>query len=212
VVMPAGAKDRVPADTSDSPVENVSWQEANEFCRKLTRRTTRSPLAGCTVYRRKQNGSMPVGEVLLRTSFTISAIPFFQASQFQRQLSLRGGEKGPDLERTCKVGSTRRIDRSVRHARQRGRVVCGLVRHGLLSQEPAERPTGACEGFLRVVRGGCWGCNGRSCRSAFRNVPRQGDQIRSHTIGFRVALVPLYPRRDGNDLGTEMALRRNLNR
>jgi len=28
---------------------------------------------------------------------------------------------------------------------------------------------------------------------------------------FPRRLVPLYPRRDGNDLGTEMALRRNLN-
>src|SRR6202020_2127428 len=39
---PAGGKDKVPADTSTFPVENVSHEEAEEFCKKLTEKVAES--------------------------------------------------------------------------------------------------------------------------------------------------------------------------
>ena len=53
---PAGGKDKVPADTSNFPVENVSWDEAEEFCKKLSARIGerarkyRLPTEGCDLF------------------------------------------------------------------------------------------------------------------------------------------------------------------
>jgi formylglycine-generating enzyme required for sulfatase activity len=122
-----------------------------------------------------------------------------------------GGEKGPNLERTCKVGSyeANRFGLYDMHGN-----VCEWCADWYDSEyyrkSPRRDPPGPLKGVVRVLRGGCWGCNGRSCRSAFREWPTQGEQF--CFIGFRVALVPFYPKRDGNDLGAAMALRRDLNR
>jgi len=106
VVEPAGAKEVVPADTSDFPVENVSWEEANEFCRKLTA-DGRQETVWLDLPLTDGSG---MGVCLSGKSSFLPALPlrqfhFFQASQFQRQLSLWRSEKGPYLKRTCQVGS-----------------------------------------------------------------------------------------------------------
>jgi formylglycine-generating enzyme required for sulfatase activity len=56
------------------------------------------------------------------------------------------------------------------------------------TKSPRKDPQGLVDAFVHVVRGGCWDYNGRSCRSASCGFSRQGDWIRSHCIGFRVAL------------------------
>ncbi|MCP5024109.1 MAG: SUMF1/EgtB/PvdO family nonheme iron enzyme, partial [bacterium] len=44
-------------------------------------------------------------------------------------------------------------------------------------------------GSLRVIRGGSWGFNSFSCRSAFRNYGSLGSS--GFNIGFRVVLAPV---------------------
>jgi formylglycine-generating enzyme required for sulfatase activity len=48
-------------------------------------------------------------------------------------------------------------------------------------------PTGPASGTLRVLRGGCWGSIPRICRSADRN--RSGPDYRFGFIGFRVVVL-----------------------
>ena len=49
-------------------------------------------------------------------------------------------------------------------------------------------PIGPETGVARVIRGGCWHCNGSSCRSAIRFGSEPG--LRLADIGFRVVLSP----------------------
>jgi formylglycine-generating enzyme required for sulfatase activity len=49
-------------------------------------------------------------------------------------------------------------------------------------------PTGPKEGSRRVRRGGCWGYEAAGCRSAFRS--RFHPSFRSSSLGFRLALSP----------------------
>ncbi len=52
---------------------------------------------------------------------------------------------------------------------------------------PREDPPGPAKVSDRVVRGGCWGSDGRRCRSANRFWFEPGN--RRNNLGFRVAAV-----------------------
>ncbi len=56
------------------------------------------------------------------------------------------------------------------------------------ANSPVDDPTGPASGSYRVYRGGCWFLNAWGCRSAYRC--RNTPGIRSYYLGFRVALVP----------------------
>jgi len=57
--------------------------------------------------------------------------------------------------------------------------------YGKYPSGPVVNPLGPEQGVIRVLRGGCWGINGRFVRSAFRNRIRPGS--RNQNIGFRLA-------------------------
>lgn len=64
-------------------------------------------------------------------------------------------------------------------------------------------PTGPLRGSGRVTRGGNWGNDAATCRSAFRNTISPMD--RSDGVGFRLALSPTEPMR-ANDQAQEATL------
>jgi formylglycine-generating enzyme required for sulfatase activity len=207
-MKPAGANEA--ADTSDFPVENVSWQEANEFCRKLTAKDDKKPFGW--MYRLPTEAEW---EYACRGSPPSSQLYHFGNSISSKQANFNGnhpyggGEKGPDLERTCKVGSYEANRFGLYDMHGNVSEWCSdWYDYHYYRKSPRRDPPGPVKGVVRVVRGGGWGFNGRSCRSACRQWPTQGD--RCHFIGFRVALVPFYPGRKGGDLGADTALRRNL--
>ena len=58
----------------------------------------------------------------------------------------------------------------------------------------ATDPQGAAQGAGRVLRGGCWGVAPRYCRSAFRDDNYPVGRLDGHGLGFRVvAVVPRTP-------------------
>jgi formylglycine-generating enzyme required for sulfatase activity len=101
---PAGGKARVPADTSNFPVENVSWEEANEFCEKLTAKSSERG-------RKYRLPTEAEWEYSCRGGAPAYRVFHFGNSLCSKQANFDGvqpyGEanKGDCLKRTCKVGS-----------------------------------------------------------------------------------------------------------
>ena len=180
---PAGGKEKVErkkdSELDKFPVENVSWDEAKAFCERLSGMPEEKRLG--RVYR------LPTEAEWERACRGGSSAdhPFSVGDSLSSaQANFKGDEpygetpKGTFLGRTCEVGSYEANPLGLHDMHGNVFVWCGLVRGGLLQGQPLARPGGAGPGHRRVVRGGCWGTNGRSCRTARRNWLAAGEPER----------------------------------
>lgn len=189
------AKDRVNdiADTSNFPVETVFWNDAVEFCRRL------SDLAEEKQAGRKYR--LPTEAEWEYACRAGSNEPFhFGKSLSSRQANCNGNfpygsaDKGPYLQRTCAVGSyePNRFGVYDMHGNVWEWCADWVAKY---EGEKAIDPTGPERagpvGANRVHRGGGWDVGARECRSAGRG----GNTLdwRNHILGFRVALVADQP-------------------
>jgi formylglycine-generating enzyme required for sulfatase activity len=170
----------------DHPVEQASWEDAIEFCRRLSALAAEKQ-AG-RVYRLPTEAEW---EYACRAG---TATPFpFGAAASSEQANFDGNHpygkagRGPHRQRTSKAGAY--------PANAWG--LCDL--HGNVWEwcadwyaddyygaSPANDPAGPRAGRQRVLRGGSWNNSGHLCRSARRN--KYAPDFRGETIGFRVAL------------------------
>ncbi len=173
-------------DTSRFPVEEVSWEDAVEFCRKL------SALAGersaSRVYRLPSEAEW---EYACRAGTTTA---FHFGTQLNgREANCNGDRpygtsaKGTNLQRPTNVGSY--TSNSFGLYDMHGNVYewCSDW-YGNYPSGSVTDPTGPTGASDRVFRGGSWFYFARICRSAFRN--RSTPTYRNDYLGFRVALVP----------------------
>jgi len=165
----------------DAPVENVSWYDAEAFCRALN---TREGAAG----------RLPEGyEYRLPT-------------EAEWEYACRAGEPDDSFE----VGGMDDLGwyagNSEKHTHPVGLKkpnAWGLYdMHGNVWQWCEDRygpyqggvqtdPAGPDSGSSRVYRGGCWFIVAEHCRSAFRF--RSIPLLRDYYLGFRLALAPRIP-------------------
>jgi formylglycine-generating enzyme required for sulfatase activity len=188
--QPAGGKDKAPADTSDFPVENVSWEEAREFCAKLSNRAEEKQHG-----RKHRLPSEAEWEYACRGGVPSYQVFHFGASLSSRQANFNGNfpyggaDKATWLIRTCKVGSYERNRFGLFDMHGNVLEWCadwyGADSYG---KSPRKDPTGPAKGVVRVIRGGGWDNFGSSCRSAIRYLFMPG--LQRFNLGFRVALVP----------------------
>jgi formylglycine-generating enzyme required for sulfatase activity len=184
-------KDQVKGmDTDDFPVENVSYEGALMFCKKLSELPAEQ--------RAKRKYRLPTEaewEYSCRGGASSSSPFHFGSSlsstqaNFDGNYPYGGADKDVYLKRTCKVGE---------HAKNR----FGLHdMHGNVwewcsdwygadyyGKSPRLDPKGPSEGSGRVIRGGGWSDDGQRCRSADRG--RNAPTLRYYYLGFRVAQVP----------------------
>ncbi len=183
-------KDKVRGmDTGTFPVENVSWDDAMEFCKRLATlteeaksgRTYRLPTEAEWEYACR--GGSPPSQVFHFGDSLSSA-----QANFDGRYPYGGAGKGDYLERTSKVGSYPANG-------------FGLYdMHGNVSEwcqdwhdanyyeaSPRQDPPGPAQVLARVLRGGSWADRGSSCRSANRGW--EEPQGRRRYYGFRLAAV-----------------------
>ncbi len=189
-----GGKDKVAGmDTSQFPVEMVSWEEAMEFCSKLTELDRNAGTIG-----RAKKYRLPTEaewEYACRGGAPSYQIFHYGNSLSSTQANIDGNSpygvaaKGPWLQRTCKVGSYKPNAWGLYDMHGNLWEWClDWYSEDYYKKSPRVDPAGPSSGTQRVLRGGTWSSPGESCRSADRFLcpPGVADQYR----GFRVALVP----------------------
>jgi formylglycine-generating enzyme required for sulfatase activity len=98
-----------------------------------------------------------------------------------------GAQKGPNLERTSKVGSYKPNAFGLYDMHGNVAEWCNdWYDDAYHTNSPRKNPRGPANGFARMVRGGGWDGQARFCRSAFRNRHRPAE--RYDWLGFRVAV------------------------
>ncbi len=175
-------------DTSRFPVEQVSWDDALKFCRKLS--ALPSERSAGREYRLPTEAEW---EYACRAGTTT---PFHFGSVLNgRQANHDGNrpygtsEKGPYLERTTTVGSYSANGFGLYDMHGNVWEWCAdWYDEEYYANSPVDDPQGPASGSDRVYRGGCWGNSAGSCRSASRR--RLTPVFRGINLGFRLALVP----------------------
>jgi formylglycine-generating enzyme required for sulfatase activity len=168
---PGGGKEQVNGkDTDDFPVDNVSWDEAIEFCRKLT--ALAKEKASGRVYRLPTEAEW---EYACRGG-TSSSTPFHYGdslsstqANFNGNSPYGGADKGKDLHRSHTVGSYQKNTFGLYDMHGNVMEWCSDWYDADYYQDSAEKdPKGPDEGKLHVLRGGSWIGGASDCRTADR--------------------------------------------
>src|SRR5581483_6698838 len=175
------------------PVELVTWDQANDFCQKLTESERGQKWA-----RKGWAYRLPTEAEWEYAARAGTDAPFAFGDQlaFEKQGLFRptendplgiGGEKAPVL--TLEVGKTE-ANRFGLHD-MHGNVAewcLDWYRPGYISDAPQDNPTGPTDGDKRVIRGGSY----RDPAAGVRSASRAGLRPSEHRedVGFRIVYAP----------------------
>ena len=173
--------------TTRFPVEDVSWNDASEFCRKLTEQEHQAGrLPADWEYRLPTEAQW---EYACRAG-TVTATAFgdklsSRQANFDGRIPYNGAQTGPYLERTTEVGSYAANAWGLHDMHGNVWEWCrDWYQSSLPGGTDPETSSGAAR---RVLRGGSWISNGGYCRSASRS--RFDPEGRYQSSGFRLAVV-----------------------
>ncbi len=198
-------------DTSDFPVEQVSWLDAISFCNRLSARDGYRPyyrmtdvkldgnsITHATVAIDGGNGYRLPTEAEWEYACRASSRQRFhfgvktdnrRANLQSRALALYGSAVNNSLKRTAETGSYKPNAWGLQDMHGNVAEWCwDWYGEDYYTQSPRQDPRGPDRGRHRVVRGGSWMLNESGCRSASRFY-LTADQ-RTSFAGFRVARTP----------------------
>jgi formylglycine-generating enzyme required for sulfatase activity len=179
-----GGKQQVEGrDTSDYPVERVTWQNAALFCKKLSSQEEKT-------YRLPTEAEW---EYACRAGTTTV---FNSGNDFHSRLANINGLMyaaygkeipGPFYRRTVSGGEYKRNDFGLADMHGNVQEWCAdWYAEDYYKNSPKNDPPGPKDGKERVLRGGAWPSSAKACRSAARN--HLPPDEKSYTTGFRVVL------------------------
>ena len=178
-------KDRVKdIDTGQFPVEEVSWDDAVAFCKKLSE-LPEEKKAG-RVYRLPTEAEWEYAcRAGTKTVFHYGDSLSSKQANFDGNFPYGGADKRPYLARPAEVGTyaANAFGLYDMHGN-----VWQWCQDWYTDKPPGgEDPEVTTAASLRVIRGGSWYVHGRICRSAVRDRTDPGSQ--GNSLGFRVAAV-----------------------
>jgi uncharacterized protein (TIGR02996 family) len=176
-------------DTSDFPIERVSWEEVQAFLKRLAAR--REEVTSGWKYRLASEAEWEFacrGGASSSTAFHCGNSLASTQANFNGNYPYGGAEKGSFLARTCSVGSYRPNAFGLHDMPGNVWEWCADWYDDGYANSPPKDPPGPSAGSCRVLRGGCWFNLGRYCRAASRH--GIGPSVRDNHLGFRVAAVP----------------------
>jgi uncharacterized protein (TIGR02996 family) len=177
-------------DTSDFPVERVSWEDAQAFLEKLA--ALREEKETGWRYRLPSEAEWEYacrGGASASTPFCFGKSLSSAQANFNGEYPYGSAEEGPSLGRTCPAGSYRPNAWGLFDLHGNVWEWCSdWSANDYYGKSPAQDPLGPSNGSNRVIRGGSWGGYGQSCRAANRHGLR--PSYRLGYLGFRVAAVP----------------------
>jgi formylglycine-generating enzyme required for sulfatase activity len=167
-----------------NPVEQITWNDAVEFCNKLsakTRQTVRLPTEAEWEYACRAGTTTP-----FNTGETIST----DQANYDGTFTYGSGSKGEYRGKTTAVGSFAANGFGLYDMHGNVWQWCqDFYDAGYYKNSPTDDPQGPEKGWLRVLRGGSWAYGPWGCRSAARFA---SDPAPYHYDfnGFRVACTP----------------------
>jgi formylglycine-generating enzyme required for sulfatase activity len=175
--QPGDKKEKVKGEnTEEFPVENVCWEEAKEFCRRLTKLEKKR--GGSWSYR------LPT-EAEWEYACRAGTKGLYYSGNREADLKKAGWYWGNSEEKTHPVG--RKEKNSWGLCDMHGNVwECCEDRFAedYYSKSPKKNPPGPSTGEYRVLRGGSYGDYAGRCVTASRT--RMGPRTRADFTGFRV--------------------------
>jgi formylglycine-generating enzyme required for sulfatase activity/outer membrane protein assembly factor BamB len=176
------APDNVTA--AELPVDNVTWYEAIEFCRRLSELP--SEQAAGRVYRLPTEAEWEYAcRAGTTTVFNLGETLSSTQANFNGANPFGDVEAGPFLNRTTTVGSYEPNSYGLYDMHGNLHEWCiDRFDRDYYQASPDVDPQGPEQGTSRVIRGGDWYSDGRDCRSAFRyaDIP----EGRFYALGMRV--------------------------
>jgi formylglycine-generating enzyme required for sulfatase activity len=175
------------------PVDTVSWEDAREFCKKLSESEKEQAA--------KRRYGLPTeaqweyacrGGAHESSPFHFGRSLSSTQAHFNGTLPYGGAPKGPYPQKTTSVGSYKPNDFGLYDMHGNVWEWCAdWYDKDYYKNSPIQDPKGPENGKLRVLRGGAWIEYGLFCRTAVRS--RSDPGSRSSGKGFRVVL-PAAPR------------------
>jgi formylglycine-generating enzyme required for sulfatase activity len=173
-------KDKVQGlDTSDFPVESVSWEDCQEFIRKMSELS-------------EEKRSERVYRLPTEAEWEYSCrggASSYQVYAFGNSLTTHQANFNRALWRTCKVGSYQPNGFGLYDMHGNVCQWCAdWYNKNYYRNSPQQNPQGPPQSFFRVIRGGSWRGGPQDCRSAARGWldPRGSFDA----LGCRLVLVP----------------------